>query len=125
MPKSKKILLVDDDEKILELERKILTSKGYWCDVARGGNEALEILKNEEYHLVILDVMMPGIDGFTVSERINRDPELGSPYVIFVTAKGDVMSVSEGFASGGVLYLTKPFTSSKLLDVVRAVTEMG
>lgn len=125
MPKSRKILLVDDDEAILKFEHKILTAKGYICGMARGGNEALEMLTREKYHLVVLDVMMPDIDGFKVSERIQRDPELGSPYVIFVTARDDMMSVSEGFAAGGVLYLTKPFTSSKLLDVVRAVTEMG
>lgn len=125
MSQSRKILLVDDDYAILQLELKILESKGYSCDTASSGEEALAKLRGDRFHLVILDVNLPDLDGFSVSDRIRKDPELGSPYVIFLTAKADVGSVSEGFSTGGVLYLTKPFTSTKLLDVVKAVTEMG
>lgn len=122
----RRILLVDDDEATLELERSILTSRGYVCDCVRSGEDALAALCETRYHLVILDVNMPGgEDGFAVAERLRREPEFGEPYVIFVTARADVASASLGFASGGVLYLTKPFTSAKLLDVVQAVTEMG
>lgn len=124
-PDSRKLLIVDDDDAILELVRRILAAKGYVCDLARNGEQAFEALRRERYHLVILDVMMPDIDGFTVSERLRKDPEYGHPYVIFLTAKADVQSAGVGFSSGGVLYLTKPFTASKLLDAVQAVTEMG
>lgn len=121
----RKLLIVDDDEAILELVRKILTVHGYPCDVSRSGEEAFEALRRERYHAVILDVMMPGVDGFTVSERLRKDPTFGSPYVIFLTAKADHQSMGTGFTTGGALYLTKPFTSSKLLDVVKAVTDVG
>jgi DNA-binding response OmpR family regulator len=121
----RKLLLVDDDDAILELVNKILTSHGYVCDLARNGEEAFDALRRDRYHSVILDVMMPGIDGFTVSERLRKDPSYGSPYVIFLTARADHQSLGTGFQTGGVLYLTKPFTASKLLDVVKAVTEMG
>ena len=120
-----KILLVDDHEDILKLEHKILTDQGYTCEIAHNGSDALEKLSAGSVHLAIRDVHMPAIDGFTVAERVQRDPKYGQPYVIFVTARADAESMSEGFATGGVLYLTKPFTRSKLLDVVKAVTEMG
>lgn len=125
MTDQRKILLVDDDADILKLEHKILTEQGYLCETAGNGQEALDKLKADDFHLVILDVNMPDVDGFTVSERVQRDPAYGQPYVIFITARADVESMSAGFATGGVLYLTKPFTRSKLLDVVKAVTEMG
>lgn len=125
MTENRKILLVDDDEEILKLEHKILTAQGYICEMAHNGAEALEHLKSGEFHLAILDVNMPDVDGFTVAERVQRDPQYGQPYVIFITARADAESMSEGFSTGGVLYLTKPFTRSKLLDVVKAVTEMG
>jgi DNA-binding response OmpR family regulator len=89
------------------------------------GEDALVALKRTRYAAVLLDVGLPDTDGFQLADRIRRDAALGSPYVIYLTAKADVQSVHTGFTTGGVFYLTKPFTRAKLLDVVKAVAEMG
>jgi DNA-binding response OmpR family regulator len=117
----KKILIVDDDDAIRRMVEKILSFAGYDVVTACSGDEALEKLRGEPYNLVLLDVMMPGRDGFDVSREMKGSADIPQTPVIFVTAKGDAASLKEGFSSGGMLYLTKPFTANRLLAVVRAV----
>ncbi|MBI3072906.1 MAG: response regulator [Deltaproteobacteria bacterium] len=117
----KKILVVDDDEAIRRLEEKILSSQGYQVRTARDGNEALQALKEGTFHLILLDVMMPGLNGFEVGQAVKGDPATAEIPIVFVTAKGDTEAQREGYRSGGMLYLTKPFTSTKLLSVVKTV----
>ena len=122
---SVRLLLVEDDEAILKLEEAILSNAGYAFDSVRTGEDALKALKGCAYRAVVLDVGLPDADGFQLAERIRREAALGHPYVIYLTAKADVQSMQAGFTTGGVFYLTKPFTRAKLLDVVKAVIEMG
>ena len=117
----KKILVVDDDDAIRRLEEKILSSQGYQVRTARDGNEALQALKEGAFHLILLDVMMPGMSGFEVGQAVKGDPATAEIPIVFVTAKGDIEAQREGYRSGGMLYLTKPFTSTKLLSVVKTV----
>jgi two-component system OmpR family response regulator len=121
----RRLLIVEDDEAIRKLEAAILTDAGYVFDTVTTGEDALVALRRTRYAAVLLDVGLPDTDGFQLADRIRRDPALGSPYVIYLTAKADVQSVHTGFTTGGVFYLTKPFTRAKLLDVVKAVAEMG
>jgi CheY-like chemotaxis protein len=121
----KRILVVDDDENILNLEKAILEGKGFDVTVAGGGAEALELLSKEEFHLVLLDVMMPEVDGFTVCRKIKQDPKLKDIPVIFLTAKGGGEALAEGFESGAVMYINKPFTANKLLTIVNTMLESG
>jgi CheY-like chemotaxis protein len=121
----KRILVVDDDENILNLEKAILEGKGFDVTVAGGGAEALELLSKEEFHLVLLDVMMPEVDGFTVCRKIKQDPKLKDIPVIFLTAKGGGDALAEGFESGAVMYINKPFTANKLLTIVNTMLESG
>ena len=120
---AKRILVVDDDENILSLERTILEQKGFDVTAATGGAEALKLLATQVFDLVLLDVMMPEIDGFTVCRKIKEDPHLKDVPVIFLTAKGGGEALAEGFESGAVMYINKPFTANKLLTIVNTMLE--
>jgi len=118
---SKRILVVDDDENILSLERTILEQKGFEVTTADGGEQALKLLKQEAFDLVLLDVMMPGKDGFEVCRQIKQDTRTKTMPVIFLTAKGGGEALAEGFESGAVMYINKPFTANKLLTIVNTM----
>jgi DNA-binding response OmpR family regulator len=120
---AKRILVVDDDENILSLERTILEQKGFDVTTAGGGKEALRVLADQPFDLVLLDVMMPEVDGFTVCRKIKEDPKLKELPVIFLTAKGGGEALAEGFESGAIMYINKPFTANKLLTIVNTMLE--
>jgi DNA-binding response OmpR family regulator len=120
---AKRILVVDDDENILSLERTILEQKGFAVTTVAGGAEALKVLGEEDFDLVLLDVMMPEIDGFTVCRRIKEEPRTKEIPVIFLTAKGGGEALAEGFESGAIMYINKPFTANKLLTIVNTMLE--
>ena len=101
----KKILAVDDDEKILKLIRNALAKEGYEVTV-QSNPLKLEELKLTDYQLILLDVMMPGIDGFTLCEKI-RD-RVDCP-ILFLTAKTKEADIMRGLGIGGDDYITKPF----------------
>lgn len=121
----KRILVVDDDENILNLEKTILEQKGFSVTTAGGGSEALKVLGEEAFDLILLDVMMPEVDGFSVCRKIKNDPRLKDIPVIFLTAKGGGEALAEGFESGAVMYINKPFTANKLLTIVNTMLESG
>ena len=120
---AKRILVVDDDENILSLERTILEQKGFDVTSAGGGAEALRAPRGATFDLVLLDVMMPEVDGFTVCRKIKEDPRLKDIPVIFLTAKGGGEALAEGFESGAIMYINKPFTANKLLTIVNTMLE--
>jgi CheY-like chemotaxis protein len=122
---AKRILVVDDDENILNLEKTILEQKGFDVTAAAGGAEALGLLADRVFDLVLLDVMMPEVDGFTVCRKIKDDPRLKDIPVIFLTARGGGEALAEGFESGAVMYINKPFTANKLLTIVNTMLEPG
>ncbi len=121
----KRILVVDDDEHIRNLEKNILEQKGFEVTTAGSGNDALQLLKSGSYDLVLLDVMMPEVDGFAVCRKIKEDPRLKDLPVIFLTAKGGGEALAEGFESGAIMYINKPFTANKLLTIVNTMLESG
>ena len=122
---SKRILVVDDDENILNLEKTILEQKGFDVTGANGGAEALKLLAEQAFDLVLLDVMMPDKDGFEVCRQIKQDARTRTIPVIFLTAKGGGEALAEGFESGAVMYINKPFTANKLLTIVNAMLEQA
>lgn len=121
----KRILVVDDDENILNLEKTILEQKGFDVTSAAGGAQALTILAEQTFDLILLDVMMPEVDGFTVCRKIKEDARLKDIPVIFLTAKGGGEALAEGFESGAVMYINKPFTANKLLTIVNTMLDSG
>jgi DNA-binding response OmpR family regulator len=117
---AKRILAVDDDQQILDLERTILTAAGFEVEAAQGGEGALALLAEGAFDVVLMDVMMPGMDGFELCRRIKQDPRHQTLPVVFLTARGGGEPFAEGLDSGAAMYISKPFTAAKLLAVVRA-----
>lgn len=118
---NKIILIVEDDPAIRKMEEKILSSAGYQIHIAEDAEQGLRKVRTHKYDLVMLDVMMPGMNGYDFARTMREDANLQSVPVLFVTARGSPQDVKEGFQSGGMLYLVKPFTSAMLLTTVKAV----
>ncbi|NPD48139.1 MULTISPECIES: hybrid sensor histidine kinase/response regulator [unclassified Lentimicrobium] len=118
------ILVVDDNKENLKLVGSILKENGYKIAVALDGESALKTLKNNIFELILLDVMMPGIDGFEVCRRIKSDEKLKEIPVIFLTAKNQKDDLIIGFDAGGIDYVTKPFNKEELLARVSTHIEL-
>lgn len=114
-----RILLAEDEPKVAEHVRAGLVAEGYAVDVAQDGDEAVWLAEENPYDALLLDVMMPCKDGFTVV-RILRRKGIVSP-VIFLTARDDIQDKVRGLDAGGDDYLTKPFSIVELLARLRAV----
>ncbi len=113
------VLIVDDLPENLRILRGMLEAEGYRITVSPNGEVALRIAPTVEPDLILLDVMMPGIDGFETCRRLKEDPKLCRVPVVFVSAKGDVNDLLEGFRVGGVDYITKPFKQKEVAARVR------
>lgn len=119
--KNIKILLVDDEPDILEIVGYNLSSEGYKVITAENGLEAVKIAKNEKPQLIILDVMMPEMDGIEACEQIRAIPELKNVLVTFLTARGEDYSQVAGFEAGADDYITKPIKPKVLVSKVKAL----
>lgn len=114
----KTILLVDDEQRMLDLLELFLMPKGYKCIKAKSGEDALEILDEEEIHLVILDVMMPFMDGWKTCKEIRIRTVVP---ILMLTARTDKSDIVKGLNFGADDYLTKPFDDQELLARVNAL----
>ncbi len=110
------ILVVEDQSDISDIVMKYLENSGYSCDLARNGFEALEYFSMNTYHLILLDVMMPGIDGFEVLTRIR---EISDVPIIMLTAKEEEIDRLKGFDKGADDYVLKPFSPRELMGRVK------
>ena len=115
----KKIMLIDDDKAVHVLMRRLFEDEGYVFCSAYGAEEGLAALAEEKPDLLLLDVMMPVMDGYEVCRRI-REQGRRVP-IIFLTAKGDIVDKRTGFRAGGDDYVVKPFNSEELLLRVEAM----
>ena len=116
-----RILVVEDEESLLKLESILFTSKGYQVTGARDGNEALRSIAQERPDLVVLDVMLPGLDGFDVCRAIKDDPATNCIPVVMLTAKKSSRDLERGKEAGADAYITKPFKSVKVIEVIEAL----
>lgn len=116
-----KILLVDDEPDILEIVGYNLSSEGYNVTTAKNGNEAIAKAKKERPHLIILDVMMPEMDGIETCEQIRKSPDLKDTIITFLTARGEDYSQVAGFDAGADDYITKPIKPKVLISKVKAL----
>jgi CheY-like chemotaxis protein len=114
------ILCVDDDEVTLSLIEQLLAINGYRTITAESGSQALLTLQNTKPDLILLDVMMPEVDGYEVCSRLQESKDLAYIPVIFVTALGEEQDRARAFAVGGVDYLVKPIQKDLLLHKVRS-----
>ncbi len=116
-----KILLVDDEKDILEFLGYNLEKEGFQVFKANNGNEAISIAKSVDPHLILLDVMMPRMDGIETCEEIRRIPGLNNVLIAFLTARGEDYSQIAGFEAGGDDYITKPIKPKLLTSRVKAL----
>jgi DNA-binding response OmpR family regulator len=115
-----RILIVDDDQHAVEILTRMLEREGYECIGVAGGPEALEALHRQAVDVILLDVMMPGMDGLQVCDRLREDEKLRQIPVILVTAKDDMETRSKGMALGVSEYLTKPVNKRELFNRIAA-----
>ncbi len=115
------ILLVDDEPDILEIVRYNLNSEGYTVETAENGIEAIAQAKKLKPQLIIMDVMMPKMDGIEACEKIRNIPELAETVITFLTARGEDYSQMAGFEAGADDYITKPIKPKVLVSKVKAL----
>ncbi len=108
-PKVPNILIVDDMGANLKLLDEILKPEGYFIRPVPGGELALHVAEIEKPDLILLDIMMPGMDGFEVCRRLKENPGLADVPVIFISALGDTADIVKALTIGGVDYINKPF----------------
>jgi two-component system, OmpR family, alkaline phosphatase synthesis response regulator PhoP len=118
------VLVVDDEPNIRRLIEHHLTREGYGVLQAADGPEALAKVREERPDLIILDVIMPGPDGFRVLEALKGDPRTAEIPVIMLTALGGDDSIRRGWQTGNDCYLSKPFNPEELLQVVRRIADV-
>jgi len=116
-----KILVVDDEEDILELLRFNLTKEGFAVVCAGSGEEALKLTRLEKPELILLDLLLPGMDGLEVARRLKKDASTKEIPIIMVTAKGEEADIVTGLEVGAEDYITKPFSRKVVIARVRAV----
>nr|WP_319397277.1 hybrid sensor histidine kinase/response regulator [uncultured Carboxylicivirga sp.] len=109
-----RVLIVDDNARNIQLLGNILTENSYEVEYVLSGEDALDMLESENFDLILMDVMMPGMDGFETCKRIKQTNRADIP-LIFLTAINEKESITKGFEVGGVDYLSKPFNTAELL----------
>lgn len=118
-----KILVVDDEVAISKLLQSLLKREGYEVCVAYDGLEALQAVSDHHPNLILLDVMMPNLDGFGTLKRLKENPDTADIPVVMLTARADDTSVVHGWDSGADSYLTKPFNPLELISFVRRILD--
>lgn len=116
-----KILVVDDEQDLVKLIRYHLEKDGYKVLCAYNGEDALFLARKERPELVILDLMLPGIDGLEVCKKLKADQELADTAIVMLTAKGEEADITTGLKLGADDYMTKPFSPKELVARIQAV----
>lgn len=116
----KKILLVDDSNTILMMERMILNKGPYVTVTASNGEEAVTKARSESPDLILLDVVMPKVDGFEACRRIRREAAMAEVPIIMVTTRGEEQNIENGYQAGCTDYVTKPIDGAELLSKLRS-----
>ncbi|MEX0941812.1 MAG: response regulator [Pseudomonadales bacterium] len=120
-----KVVIIEDEPDIVEVISYNLTREGYQVTSAGSGDKGLELVRNQSPSLVVLDLMLPGMDGLTVCQQIKSDPITRDIPIIIVSAKGEESDVVIGLGLGADDYLAKPFSPRELIARVKAVLRRG
>ena len=118
---TKKILIVDDEVNIVISMEFLINQAGYELQIARDGEEAMEKVASFQPDLILLDVMMPKINGFEVCRRVRANPTWQDTKIIMLTAKGREVEVTKGLALGADSYIIKPFSTKELMSEVKQI----
>lgn len=120
-----RILVVDDDPYILMSLEFLMKKEGYEVAVARNGKEALTLLEEPGIKLVLLDIMMPDVDGYEICRHIKSNKKLQHIQVVFLSAKSSEADIKKGMSLGAALYVTKPFSTRELLKQVKSLAPVS
>jgi DNA-binding response OmpR family regulator len=120
---AKRVLVVDDEPNIVMSLRFLMEREGFEVEVAPTGEAALEALQRAPADLVLLDVMMPKLDGFEVCQRIRTNPAWATTKIVMLTARGREIERDKGLALGADAYITKPFSTRELVARVKQMLE--
>lgn len=118
---SKRVLIVDDEKNIVISLEFLLEQAGYQYKIARDGAEAIAMLDEFLPELVLLDVMLPHINGFEVCRRIRENPQWAKTKIIMLTAKGQEAEIEKGLALGANAYISKPFSTKMLMQKINEI----
>ncbi len=120
-PGDMEILIVEDEAEIAQLIQLYLEKEGFSCRTCRDGLSALQIFQEQKPDLMILDLMIPGLDGLEVCARVRQKPGAKDPYILMLTAKGEEIDRIIGLSTGADDYMVKPFSPKELVARVRAL----
>jgi len=118
-----KILIVDDEPNILLSLDFLMRKEGYEVFIGRDGSEAINIIADQQPDIIVLDIMMPHVDGYQVCEHVKGNPKTAQTKVIFLSAKSKEEDIKKGYEMGADLYLTKPFSTRNLMKQVKAFAQ--
>lgn len=119
----KKIIIADDEHKILMSLEYSFKKNGYDVYIARDGTEVLDFLKNMIPDVILLDIMMPNLDGYSTLEIIKQDERLKDTKVLFLSAKNNPKDIEKGIEMGADAYVTKPYSIKKLIQQIEDMFE--
>ena len=120
---SKKILIVEDEPGVMAAIRFLMEQQGYQVWVAEKGEDALDLVSKNKPHLVLLDIMLPGMSGWEVCEMIRLNPDYREVKIVFLTARRDAAEITRGLALGANAYITKPFNNDQLVAKVKSLLQ--
>jgi len=120
---TKEILIVDDEPSIVVPIQFLMEQQGYSVLVAENGEDALDVIYKYKPDLILLDIMLPRIDGYEVCEIIRLNPNYQDVKIIFLTAKGREVEIAKGLALGADAYITKPYSNAELVAKVKELLE--
>lgn len=121
MPRN--VLIIEDDSKSIHLLELILGSQGYGITVAHNGDEGLTVMRSRRFDLLVLDLMLPGMDGFEILRQVRADPQLADLPVIISSARAQATSKHQAAELGAAAYLTKPYRKADLLEIVESLID--
>jgi DNA-binding response OmpR family regulator len=120
---AKEILIVDDEPNVVVPIQFLMEQLGCRVMIAERGEDALDLIYQYKPDLVLLDIMLPGIDGYEVCEIVRLNPNYRNVKIIFLTAKGREEEIAKGLALGADAYITKPFSNIELIATVKEILE--
>ena len=120
---AKEILIVDDEPNVVVPIQFLMEQQGYRVMIAERGEDALDLVYQYKPDLVLLDIMLPGIDGYEVCEIVRLNPKYRKVKIIFLTAKGREVEIAKGLALGADAYIIKPFSNIELVATVKEILE--
>ena len=123
MNQAYKILVVDDDPYILMSLEFLMRKNGFDVIIARNGAETLELLEQNNLDVVLLDIMMPDIDGYAICKLIKSSEKHKDCKVVFISAKSKELDIQKGYDLGAELYITKPFSNKDILNKITALLD--